>query len=210
MASKTKTKSTGKPEKSNRRRKRKRRLSPKALEQLRDSELNHSREWMQLPESTPPEQQGPKLQIRPEPRPPTEGEQKVLDLLWSEFDRSDEVARAAARFETDVHAQLVQRRIEEGFAEDEAGDVHRVFRADEFNQIYRRLLMLRMEQLLLRDLDLGEYEADIMRERIHAVFGPVPPPQTKPIALPNDRLHVGDAEVQQVQKLKARGRRRGS
>lgn len=161
-----------------------------------------------LPESTSPETTSPKLQIRPEPKPPTKGEQEILDLLRSEFDRSDDVARAAARFETDVHEQMVQRHIEEGFSEDEAGDVHRVFRAEEFNNTYRRLMMLRMERALLRNLDLGDYEDEIMRERIQAVFGPQSPAPTKPIVLQDDRLHVGSAETQQVQRLKARGRRR--
>ena len=129
-------------------------------------------------------------------------------MLWNEFNRSDEVARAAARFEVEVHRQLVQRRIDEGQSEDEAGDVQRVFRADEFNATYRQLLLLRMERALLRDLGLQDYEADIMRERIKTIFGPKVT-ATKRVNV-SDQLHIGNASTQQVQQLKQRGRRRGS
>ena len=195
MASNTKTKSTGKPAKSRRRR---RRLPAR----------ENAGQLPEFPLSRSGTETGPKLQIRPEPKPPTPGEQKILDLLWSEFNHSDDVARAAARFEYDVHERQVQRRIEEGFSEDEAGAVHRVFKADEFNDIYRRLMLLRMERALLRDLELDEYEADILRERIHVMFGPAPKPATKAITLSRDQVQIGDSEIQQVQDLKARGRRR--
>lgn len=196
-----KNKSTGKPASTTKYRKQRlKRPSP------REQELNQTKEWMQLPEDG--EQTGPPLQVRPEPKPPTAGEQKILDLLWTEFARSDDVARAAARFETDVHEKLVQRRIDEGFSKDEAGAVQRVFRAEEFNDVYRKLLLLRLERVLLHDLDLDDYEQSIMQEHIQAMFGSTPPPATKAITLSNDRIQVGDNEVHQVQDLKARGRRR--
>ena len=160
----------------------------------------------QLPSSTEGDV-GPALQVRPEPAPPTPGEQEILDLLWCEYDRSDDVARAAARFESAVHEQLVQRRVQDGMAEDEAGEVRRVFRADEFNDTYRRLLMIRMERQLLRNLELQDYEHDIMQARIQVVFGPKSD-GTKKISFQRDQVQIGDPETNQIQDLKARGLRR--
>jgi hypothetical protein len=130
----------------------------------------------------------------------------MLDLLWSEFNRSDDVARAAARFETDVHEKMVQRRVDDGFSEDEAGDISRVFRADEFNEVYRRLMLLRMERALIRTLKLEDYEKEIMQERIHTVFSPST--ATKPVVITSDRIQVGTNETHQIQDLKLRGRSR--
>ncbi|KKN52888.1 hypothetical protein LCGC14_0607940 [marine sediment metagenome] len=196
----TKTKSTGKPAKSTRYRKQR-------LKRPREQVgLDVTQEWMQLPESG--DLTGPPLKVKPKPRPPSPGEQKILDLLWGEFERSDDVARAAARFETDVHEQLVQRRIDEGFSEDEAGEVRRIFRAEELNDTFRRLLLLRLERALLIDLELQDYEANILQERIHTLFGTPAPKATKSISLSGDKVQIGSSEVQQVQNLKARGRRR--
>lgn len=133
----------------------------------------------------------------------------MLDLLWTEYRKSDVAARAAARFERDVHNQLVQQRADEGFSEDEAGEIRRVFRAADFNTTYRQLLQLRMEIMLLRRLDLEQYEQDIMRARIRTTFGP-PQNGTKQVVVqrPTDQLSLGSPEAHQVQELKQRGRRR--
>lgn len=188
MASKNKTESTGKPARSSHRKRRVTRRQPK-----------------NQPHQPTQNDQSPALQVKPEPTPPTEGEQKILDLLWTEFARSDEVARAAARFEIAVHERLVQQRQEEGFSEDEAGDVRRVFRSDDFNSTYRKLMTLRMERLLIKDLELDAYEDDIMRELIRNTFSP-PPTPTKTVKL-DDRLQIGNDEIQQIRQLKSRGRR---
>lgn len=149
----------------------------------------------------------PPLQVRPEPEPPSPEEQAVLDLLWREYRKSDAAAKAAARFERDVHAELVQQRKAEGFEADEAGDVQQVFRADEFNTTFRQLLQLRMEIALIGELGLQQYEADIMQERIRSTFGKRT--GTKQIVLPSqDQLQLGSPEQRHVQDLKRRGRRR--
>lgn len=208
MVSNGKTRSTGKPARS-----RKQRLSPPTTEFLDPTTERPEGPPVQYLQDSSEYDQGPALQVRPEPPVPTEGEQEILDLLWHEYDRSDDVAKAAARFESDVHEQLVQRRVQDGLSEDEAGEIRRVFRADEFNDTYRRLLMLRMERELLRNLDLQDYEHDIMQARIQVVFGPKPT-GTKKITFQQDQrvqdqqVHVGDPETQQVQDLKRRGRQR--
>lgn len=149
----------------------------------------------------------PPLQVRLEPTPPTKHEQAILDLLWKEYRKSDTVARAAARFEADVHAQLVQRRIAEGLSEDEAGEVSSVFRADEFNTAFRRLLQLRLEIQLLRKLGLQDYESDIVQQRIKAIFRSDRPVKRSVPITPD--LQIGSPETQQIQDLKARGKARG-
>lgn len=136
-----------------------------------------------------------------------------MDLLWGEYDRSDDVARAAARFESDVHERLVQRRVQDGMSDDEAGEIRRVFRAAEFNDMYRRLLLLKMERSLLRNLGLQDYEHDIMQQRIQVVFGPAQKTTKQvsfqqPQAGSKDQVHVGTPETQQIQDLKAKGLRR--
>ena len=146
--------------------------------------------------------------MKPEPPPPTKREQQLLEMLWTEFARADDAARAASRFEVDVHEQQVQRRIDEGLEKDEAGNLRRVFSADDFNETFRKMLQLRLERTLIKDLGLEDYEADILHERIQSVFGQAPT-ATKQITISgNDQLQIGDAATQQVQDLKQRGRRR--
>lgn len=134
----------------------------------------------------------------------------MLDLLWTEYRKSDAAARAAARFEVSVHEQQLQDRLAEGYDEDEAGELRQVFRADDFNTTFRQLLQLRMERQLLRELELGDYEDDIMKERIRAIFGRASSNGTKRVVLPDaGSLNLGTPEAHQVQDLKRRGRQRG-
>jgi len=129
-------------------------------------------------------------------------------MLWKEFEKADDAARAASRFEADVHERQVQRRIDEGLEKDEAGNLRRVFSADDFNDTFRKMLQLRLERNLISKLGLEDYEADIIRERIQTVFGRAPA-ATKQIMIPaSDQLQIGDASTQQVQDLKRRGRQR--
>ena len=129
-------------------------------------------------------------------------------MLWTEFTKADDAARAASRFEADVHERQVQQRLDEGLGKDEAGNLRRVFNADDFNETFRKLLQLRLERNLIKTLELGDYETEILHERIQSVFGRVPVP-TKQIMIPaSDQLQIGDAATQQVQDLKQRGRRR--
>lgn len=150
---------------------------------------------------------GPPLQVRPEPAPPTKSEKRILDLLWREFRKADAAARAGARFDIEVHEKLVQQRIDDGMAEDEAGDIRRVFNPDDFNETFRRFLQLRMDRMILGLLGLQDYESEIMQERIKQVFEK-PVKRTKQIAVSSDQIQVGNAETQQIQDLKRRGRRR--
>lgn len=155
----------------------------------------------------PAKQPGPPLQLRSEPAVPTKGEQRILDLLWREFRKSDDVARAAARFDADVHAQIVQHRIQEGLAEDDAGAIQRVFDPNDLNRTFGQLLQLRLERRLLHLVGLQDYEADIMRERIQQIFAPHTT-KTKPITTGSNQIQIGTPETQQIQDLKRRGRRR--
>ena len=158
-----------------------------------------------LPSSDEAPSISPTLQVRPEPKPPTPGEQRILDLLWSEFAKSDDVARASARFESEVHEQLVQRRLSEGYSADEAGDIRRVFRADDFNDTFRRLLQLRIDVRLIQKLGLQNYEREIIATRIREVFAPKPT-GTRPVVVPqpSDHLQVGSEDSQQIRDLKSR------
>lgn len=185
--SKTKNKSTGRRAKSSRR------------------NLPPSRE--KKSESAPTV--SPTLQVKADPSDPTPGEKEILDLLWAEYSKSDEVARASARFESDLYEKLVNDRIAEGYAEDEAGEINRVFRADDFNDIFRRLMQLRIERALIDRLELDAYEDDIMKKRIEDVLGQKPK-GSKSVAVqnPNQPIQVGNEETQQISELKARGRRR--
>lgn len=92
-------------------------------------------------------------------------------------------------------------------AEDEAGDIRRVFNPDDFNETFRRFLQLRMDRMILGLLGLQDYESEIMQERIKQVFEK-PVKRTKQIAVSSDQIQVGNAETQQIQDLKRRGRRR--
>ena len=160
-----------------------------------------------LPDSVV-EMQAPPLQLKSDPPPPTPHEQQLLQMLWTEFTKADDAARAASRFEADVHERQVQQRLDEGLGKDEAGNLRRVFNADDFNETFRKLLQLRLERNLIKTLELGDYETEILHERIQSVFGRVPVP-TKQIMIPaSDQLQIGDAATQQVQDLKQRGRRR--
>lgn len=113
-------------------------------------------------------------------------------------------SKAAARFEAEVHEAYVQERIDDGHDEATAGDVERVFSADDFVTNFRQFLQLRLDRKLLLLLGLEDYEADIMRERIKETWAkPEPPPKMR-------RIQVGNAEVQQIQHIKRTiDRRRG-
>jgi hypothetical protein len=161
-------------------------------------------------EKAPPDPSvAPTLQVKPEPREPSSGEKEILDLLWSEYEKSDEVARASARFESDIHEKLVNDRVAEGYSEDEAGEIQRVFRADDFNNIFRKLMQLRIERRLIERLDLDEYEEAIMEKRIDDLLVPKPK-GTKSVTVQQPNIQVGDEETQQISALKARGRQRGN
>jgi hypothetical protein len=143
------------------------------------------------------------LRQRRPPPPPTKGEQKILDLLWAEYRKADAAARAAARFEVDVHEDLRQKRIEEGFLDEEAGNIQRVFYKEEFNDTFRKLMQLRIENRLISLLGLGNFREDILRQRIATVFHS----STKTITVDGDSLHVGTPEEQQLLELKHKRRR---
>jgi hypothetical protein len=131
----------------------------------------------------------------------------VTQMLWREFTKADDVARASARFESEVHEELVQRRLAEGYGEDEAGAVRRVFKADDFNDTFRRLLQLRIEMRMIKRLGLHAYEREIVAERIKEVLG-AKPTAMKSVAVsqPTDKLQIGGAESQQVRDLKSRAK----
>lgn len=141
-----------------------------------------------------------KPHVRPEPPPPNKAEQRILDLLWRGYRRMRAVAKAAARFEADVHETFVQERIDEGYDAADAGNVERVFSADDFVLGFRPLLQLHMDRQLLHLLALDDYEQDIMRERIKDLLArrETPPPPVKA-----RRVQVGDAEIQQLQHIKS-------
>lgn len=151
----------------------------------------------------------PTLQVKPEPRPPTPGEQATLDILWEEYEKADDVARAAARFEAEVHEKLVNQRIKEGYSKDEAGEMRRVFNADDFNEIFRKFLQLRIERRMIEDLSLTDFESEILNKRIDEILTPKPR-GTKTITVPasNNSIQIGDEETQQVSELKRRSKRR--
>lgn len=143
--------------------------------------------------------------MRPEPKPPTQMEQQVLDLLDKAYAKADAAARAAARFEAYIHEKIVEQRREEGLSIDEAGKIDRVFKASEFNDTFRKFLVIGIERKLIETLSLDEYEQEILTERIKDIFGPKPPPPKKDKPA---QILVGSPEVHQLQELTSRRRRR--
>lgn len=117
------------------------------------------------------------------------------------------MARASARFESDIHEKLVNDRIAEGYSEDEAGDIQRVFHADDFNDTFRKFMQLRIEKRLIERLELDKYEESIMEKRIDDLLVPKPK-GTKSVTVQQPNIQIGDEEAQQISALKARGRQR--
>lgn len=109
------------------------------------------------------------LKPKVEPGPPTDAEKEILDLLESEYARADSAAKAAARFERDVHQRFVDARLAEGYPPEEAGNINRVFRARDFTDAFNEILLLRLRSRLIQHLGLDTFHDPIMQRYIEGI-----------------------------------------
>jgi len=131
--------------------------------------------------------------------PPSEKEQKVLDILWRNFEESDAAAKAAARFEKDIHTKIVDERLHAGLPEDEAGDIGRVFSSSEFNSTFQKLMKLKVEAELIDLLGLDEYKDEIMSRVIMQILDV---DTSASVQQKEQRIRIGKPEAQLLMYLK--------
>lgn len=91
-----------------------------------------------------------------------------------EFQALDDMARAGARFERRVYEQVKQRRVQEGWTDEDAGEMPQVFDRAWYEQVTGDLVILKATIKLITLLGLDEFRDDIAELLIAKMFAPEP------------------------------------
>ena len=138
----------------------------------------------------------------------TEFEAKVYDALVGEFQALDDMARAGARFERRVYDDVKQRRVQEGWSDDDAGEMPQVFDRAWYEQITGDLVVLKSTIKIIELLGLEPYRDDIVALLVAKMFAP--PESKRPDAKGTRDVFLGSevgAMLKQMQDRRAAQRR---
>lgn len=103
--------------------------------------------------------------------PPLKGiELEVYRTIQKAFDRADVAARAAARFERDIHERMQQLRTQEGYLPEDAGEMPKVFDKNDFSDTFRRYNQLYLELAIIDLLELQDQKEAILQQRLPQIF----------------------------------------
>ncbi len=119
----------------------------------------------------------------------------------------DDMARAGARFERRVYEQVKQRRVQEGWTDEDAGDMPQVFDRAWYEQVTGDLVVLKTTLTLIKLLGLDEFRDDIAELLVAKMFAV---PEAKQVPKGTRDVFLGSevgAMLKQMQDRRAAGRR---